>query len=140
MKKEVKVTNPVPETELLCNCGYGTHDHGECKSGSRCTNCGIVHYYRESRPAYVSAGDGFEVVFLCRYCKGELLTWDQSGPAAEMYPQGCRCENNGDYCEYCNTLLEEPDTTCPDCERDTGNGSTCAECAAALPESQEVRP
>jgi hypothetical protein len=48
---------------------------------------------------------------VCPYCNEiKLFIWNNEAEANEMYPEGCRCENNGDYCLYCEAILAEPET------------------------------
>lgn len=138
MRSQIQVLNPVPESELLCDCGFdGLHDHGECHSAIRCHKCGCSFRYKSLHAVYVLDGVEPTPVFVCQCGSSRYNIFSHFAQAAECYPNGCECQNNGDSCSYCTILLEGLGT-CPDCGDDTGDGSTCAACAAALPENQDV--
>jgi hypothetical protein len=59
-----------------------------------------------------------ELRVVCPYCKGpKLITWNNQKDAEAAFkafpPQisslHCICQNNDDYCDYCDFLLAEPD-------------------------------
>ena len=98
--------------ELLCDCGFnGLHDHCECSSGAWCAKCGVKTYYSSYKPSLVRDGDDVNFAFICPFCGSngsqDVSTWNNVGVANEMYPRGCECQNNGDYCDYCDVILDE---------------------------------
>lgn len=96
--------------DLACDCGSSQHEHYECRCGMECRKCGITTYYNDARPQFVAEGDGVSIIYICRYCRSsDYLIWDNLAAANEMYPHGCTCENNGDYCNYCEILLTPQD-------------------------------
>ena len=88
-----------------CECGTGfIHDRSECKAACRCLNCEVTMFFNQTK-----VNSFGEVV--CPYCNEiKLFIWNNEAEANEMYPEGCRCENNGDYCLYCEAILAEPET------------------------------
>lgn len=100
--------------KLECNCKHGLHDHNECKCSARCKVCNTVFFYRDAKHVLlhgVVETQDFDDAwyFVCPYCgSDEMALWDNSSMAAEMFPNGCTCQNNGDYCDYCSILIQEP--------------------------------
>ena len=94
--------------ELLCDCGEnGLHDHSDCTSGSRCTKCGVSTYYRDRKPTFARDGSDVVMIFICAYCESqEVVIWNNVSAANEMYAEGCKCQNNSDYCDYCEVIMD----------------------------------
>jgi hypothetical protein len=98
--------------ELACDCGSGKpHTHDNCTSGMRCRKCGITTYYEDALPQFVSEGGEVSLRYKCRYCGSfEYSLWNNYGDAVKMGLDihRCICQNNGDYCDFCQVLLSEP--------------------------------
>lgn len=105
---EIRVQNQGQFGELVCDCGFGQHAHQDCKCGMKCSKCGIITTYDSARPQFIQEGGEVLMIFVCRYCRSsEYAVWSNLAAAKFMYPGGCRCENNGDHCDFCKTLLTE---------------------------------
>jgi hypothetical protein len=95
-------------SDALCDCGFGLHDHGECKTGARCYTCGVVYLYSAAKVRIDHTTSGTVTYFVCPYCgDNQFALWDNLAQANECYPNGCECQNNGDWCNHCQVLLDE---------------------------------